>query len=114
MARTDPQFNLRLPQLLKNRIDEAAQTNNRSINSEIVARLEKSFDLDNIANAHKPRRRIMLGTWNCSNEDGRSMMIETCWKYLEDFFDRYPSYELINVETQQHGIIFWYSYPANK
>ncbi len=43
MARTDPQFNLRLPQSLKESIDDAAQKNNRSINAEIVLRLQQSF-----------------------------------------------------------------------
>jgi len=68
MARTDPQFNLRLPQLLKNRIDEAAQTNTRSINSEIVARLEKSFEegasqiVNNLSEMLNQTRENMLKT----------------------------------------------------
>lgn len=110
---TGIQYKLRLPPELKERITESAQAHNRSMNADIVARLEKSFDSDLHASVHKPRRRIMLGTWNCGKEEGRSVMIEKCWKYLEDFFDRYQSYELINVETQQHGIIFWYSYPVD-
>lgn len=110
---TDPQYKLRLPPELKERIAESAKSLNRSMNADIVARLEKSFDSDKPVDAHKPRRRIMLGTWNCGNEEGRSMMIEKCWKYLEGFFDRYPSYDLINIETQEHGIIFWYSYPVD-
>jgi hypothetical protein len=44
MARDDPQFSLRLPQDLKNRIDAAASANKRSLNAELVARLEESFD----------------------------------------------------------------------
>ena len=43
MARTDPQFNLRMPQGLKDQIDEAALRSNRSINAEIVLRLQQSF-----------------------------------------------------------------------
>ncbi|RWL19752.1 MAG: Arc family DNA-binding protein [Mesorhizobium sp.] len=40
---TDPQFKLRLPSALKDRIDAAAIANNRSINAEIVATLEEKY-----------------------------------------------------------------------
>lgn len=40
---TDPQFKLRLPAELKEQIEQAAEENNRSMNAEIVARLESSF-----------------------------------------------------------------------
>lgn len=43
---TDPQFKLRLPLELKERIEKAAVTNNRSMNAEIVDRLEQSFDIE--------------------------------------------------------------------
>lgn len=43
MSRDDPQFKLRLPADLKARIDQAAAENRRSINAELVARLEDSF-----------------------------------------------------------------------
>ncbi|MDO8415477.1 MAG: Arc family DNA-binding protein [Agitococcus sp.] len=114
MVSADIQFNLRVPVKLKEKVAESAKASGRSINAEALVRLEKSFDSNLQASVHKPRRRIMLGTWNCGNEEGRSTMIEKCWKYLEDFFDRYSDYELINVETQEHGIIFWYSYPAKE
>lgn len=41
---TDPQFKLRLTPGLKIRIERAAEENNRSMNAEIIARLEESFD----------------------------------------------------------------------
>ncbi|NTF43088.1 Arc family DNA-binding protein [Rhizobium rhizogenes] len=41
---TDPQFKLRLTPGLKARIERAAEANNRSMNAEIIARLEESFD----------------------------------------------------------------------
>ena len=41
--RTDPQFKLRLPQALKDRLDESAAANSRSINAEITHRLTRSF-----------------------------------------------------------------------
>lgn len=43
MAREDPKFMLRLPGDMRDRIAEAAKANNRSMNAEIVARLEATF-----------------------------------------------------------------------
>ena len=43
MARTDPQFNLRIPIELKQQVENAAKESGRSINAEAVFRLEKSF-----------------------------------------------------------------------
>lgn len=42
-TQTDPQFKLRIPAQLKISIEKAAIRNNRSMNAEIVARLEASF-----------------------------------------------------------------------
>ncbi|BAT57557.1 Arc-like DNA binding domain protein [Variibacter gotjawalensis] len=39
----DPQMKLRLPRTLKNRVEAAAKLNSRSLNGEIVARLENAF-----------------------------------------------------------------------
>jgi hypothetical protein len=44
MARNDPQMKLRLPAELKAKIDEQAHAAGRSINAEIVQRLEGSFE----------------------------------------------------------------------
>ena len=46
MSRSDPQFNLRLPVELKERLSEAATSNKRSITGEIIARLEDSFEAE--------------------------------------------------------------------
>ncbi|WP_075180594.1 Arc family DNA-binding protein [Pantoea sp. 1.19] len=43
MSREDPQFRIRLPIELKEKIELSAKTNNRSMNSEIVQRLDVSF-----------------------------------------------------------------------
>lgn len=43
MARSDPQVNIRMPQALKERLEAASAETNRSLNGEIVARLEQSF-----------------------------------------------------------------------
>lgn len=43
MGREDPQLKLRLTEDMKTAVTEAAKHNNRSVNAEIVQRLEKSF-----------------------------------------------------------------------
>lgn len=43
MSREDPQFRIRLPIELKEKIEAAAKGNNRSLNAEIVFRLDASF-----------------------------------------------------------------------
>lgn len=43
MKRTDPQFKLRIPQDLKERLEHAADIEGRSVTAEIVHRLEASF-----------------------------------------------------------------------
>jgi hypothetical protein len=43
MAADDPHFRLRIPAALKARIEEAAHAKKRSINAEIVDRLDRSF-----------------------------------------------------------------------
>lgn len=44
MATDDIQTNLRLPSNLKKRLKHAADASNRSMNAEVVARLEESFE----------------------------------------------------------------------
>lgn len=44
MAREDLHFRLRIPEALKERIEAAAASNNRSMTAEIISRLEVSFD----------------------------------------------------------------------
>ncbi|MDN8449660.1 Arc family DNA-binding protein [Acinetobacter baumannii] len=43
MSREDPQLKVRLPQELKDKITESALNLGRSINADVVARLESSF-----------------------------------------------------------------------
>lgn len=43
MSREDPQLRIRLPIELKEKIEDAAKGNNRSLNAEIVFRLDASF-----------------------------------------------------------------------
>lgn len=43
MSRTDPQFKLRMPAALRAQVDQSAKAARRSLNAEIVIRLESSF-----------------------------------------------------------------------
>lgn len=43
MAKDDLYFRLRLPEDIKNRVQEAAEANHRSMTAEIISRLEASF-----------------------------------------------------------------------
>ena len=43
MARSDPQFNLRIPQELKDQIEKSAKDDGRSINAQAVYLLQKGF-----------------------------------------------------------------------
>lgn len=44
MSREDPQMKIRLAPDLKDRIEDAAKENGRSMNAEIVARLHQAFE----------------------------------------------------------------------
>lgn len=46
MSREYPQYKLRMPPELKDAINTLAEKNNRSMNAEIVARLEASIDAE--------------------------------------------------------------------
>lgn len=44
MARNDPTIYMRIPQELKDQLDQAAEENRRSLTAEVVARLKATFD----------------------------------------------------------------------
>jgi predicted DNA-binding protein len=46
MARTDPQVNFRIPAELKDKLDNAAKENGRTLTAELILRLEMTFDQD--------------------------------------------------------------------
>ena len=51
---TDPQFKLRMTPEIKDAIEAAAKANNRSMNAEILSRLEDSFVKRNMSEMIKP------------------------------------------------------------
>lgn len=44
MARSDPQFNLRIPQELKDQIEKSAKDDGRSVNAQAVYLLQKGLE----------------------------------------------------------------------
>lgn len=62
MKQTDPQYKLRLPQELKDLV-EAAKRTGRSMNAEVVARLQTTFEAPCWA-ACRPRRTLR---WNAKS-----------------------------------------------
>lgn len=60
MKQTDPQYKLRIPQELKDKIEEAAEANGRSMNAEIVQRLQDSFSDHQTARLLHERRKLEL------------------------------------------------------
>ncbi|WAJ31176.1 Arc family DNA-binding protein [Antarcticirhabdus aurantiaca] len=61
MAREDPQMKLRLPEALKTAIAKAAEANGRSLNAEIVQRLEQSIGFEE---EYGPLEEVMREVWN--------------------------------------------------
>ena len=59
MARTDPQLNFRCPQELRDKLEQAAANKKRSLTSEVVARLERSFEVGEVVtDSEKLRQEI--------------------------------------------------------
>jgi len=54
MARTDPQLKLRVTDEMKDYLVEAARKNNRSVNAEIVQRLEQSIEENELLKLNLP------------------------------------------------------------
>jgi hypothetical protein len=46
LKRTDPQFKLRLPQQLKQKVEKSADKASRTLSNEIIFRLEWSFEAE--------------------------------------------------------------------
>ncbi|RWG02545.1 Arc family DNA-binding protein [Mesorhizobium sp.] len=58
---SDPQFKLRIPSALKDKLEQAASVNNRAISAEILARLSESFDWPAVRNGLNHERDYLEG-----------------------------------------------------
>lgn len=57
MSREDPQFKLRMPTQLRDQAEQSAKASGRSLNAELVARLESSFLGENASSSLIPAAR---------------------------------------------------------
>ncbi|MGF2684308.1 Arc family DNA-binding protein [Acinetobacter johnsonii] len=76
MARTDPQFNLRVPAELKQQVEEAAKLSGRSINAEAVYRLEQSFKNINKSLDDLSADELIYFIFNKLNSRGLHLTVE--------------------------------------
>lgn len=76
MARTDPQFNLRVPAELKQQVEEAAKLSGRSINAEAVYRLEQSFQNINKSLDDLSADELIYFIFNKLNSRGLHLTVE--------------------------------------
>lgn len=74
MSREDPQLKIRLPLELKEKITESAAEYGRSINSEVVVRLEESFSQNLSAVEKIPTEVLMMEL--ASRMKGFSLTVE--------------------------------------
>ncbi len=51
-------FGLRMPQDIRRQIEQAAENNKRSLNAEILARLEESLTAEQIASGSEAEKRL--------------------------------------------------------
>ena len=75
-SQTAERFQIRMPEGLRDRIRVAAEENNRSMNAEIIARLEASFD-ENIVTMSKDdsdliSKALAIAVLKCVDELGAS------------------------------------------
>lgn len=122
------QANFRMPKELKDIIEQSAKDNGRSITQEFITALENTYVLK-----EKPKRNIIFTEWNPLHEleDSDSFISHnekvriSCSKYMSEFLQRKPTYELIKFEFKSRvqkihkkdqdilfGIRIWYSYPV--
>ena len=76
MARTDPQLKLRLSPELKEKVEKSADSNHRSVNAEIVQRLEVSLSGRPILGVPQSEgldddERALVALWRRMDEDQR-------------------------------------------
>lgn len=73
MARTDPQVNFRIPAQLKDKLDNAAKENGRTITAELILRLEMTFEQDDQVSELMERINKLEDDIHGLNEDNREL-----------------------------------------
>ena len=86
---SDPQYKLRLPEKLRDKIKESASAHNRSMNADIVARLEDSFASVTNTNEFSEKLQEMAGelvALSTENREMRRLYIDA----INSNFDKVP------------------------
>lgn len=73
MARTDPQVNFRIPAELKDKLDNAAKENGRTLTAELILRLEMTFEQDDQVSELMERISKLEDDIHGLNEDNREL-----------------------------------------
>ena len=92
MSREDQQMKVRLPADLKQRIEEAAGTARRSLNAEIVARLQESFE---------PREPVTVRINLTANEETKMKDIQAALELLKPGIEVDQGIELVVAKVQK-------------
>ncbi|UDL03985.1 Arc family DNA-binding protein [Marinobacter sp. CA1] len=114
MKQTDPQYKLRLPQALKEKIEQASKANNRSMNAEIVARLDASFAAELSPDEDLPDAESLNATASAAIENMKAIMwkavveriIEASKVGLDSVYMGIEEVPGANSERPQHQEIF--------
>lgn len=95
MSREDPQMKIRLPEELKARIDASAAQAGRSLNAEIVARLEGSYRTDNDSFKRELEAQVAV---ILTRADTLSLRVDLIKSRMDNLFTRA---HLISSETER-------------
>ena len=73
MARTDPQVNFRIPAELKDKLDNAAKENGRTLTAELILRLEMTIEQDDQVSELLERINKLENDIHGLSEDNREL-----------------------------------------
>lgn len=109
MKQTDPQYKLRLPLELKEKIEDAAAGSGRSMNAEIVARLQDSFIPSNTTSKVRfslgpgESEEDLLGVATSRVQHAALLMADAHLRFLEERLAGLQA-ELVATESQANDL----------
>ncbi|RZA30104.1 MAG: Arc family DNA-binding protein [Proteobacteria bacterium] len=81
-GRDSDKFMLRLPEGMRARLKECAQTNSRTLNAEVVARLQTSFGTEDPATPPLPVKTVVSLRWG---SEGQLVNVVLPDEYVDEF-----------------------------
>lgn len=114
----DAQLKLRISHDLRDYIETEAKKNHRTINSEVIYRLEKMREQQDILQKVSGRSLYFMDM-NCVEEFPKESLHEQIARIeqrISQLFYENPDYQLINIETLNEGrkIRYWYTIPRSE